>query len=448
MIGREAHAEHDQPLEAIDVLAQRGVEVDLEPHANVDRALEVHRPAQVLVEDELVLLGVELLGRGQRAIGADGEAVDDDVADHPLDLHTVVVGHEDEPIRQRPGLRRLRPRRLAGGRGRREQELDALDVDARARELPRRLLVEVLRREGLQDRVDHRRILDGGGQRSEGLRLHRGVAVGLPERLPEGAGGGLVGRGQRHRGEHHEHHVLGVRLHGLRDQVRRRVGLHDPLGPPRSVRGDQGPPGPALLRLEAAGLPHLAPERPPAGDLGRRQQLLERVDLALVGVDADPELLLGDVIDDHLLEARLEPQREQQDRVVVVELLDLRRGIPVRGERLLQRRGHAPQMRELHPVGVDLGLEHRRLLLEGSVLGRPDRVIDVAGPANRGESALDLLELLPARRLLRGELRMRGAPGRELGSSILVGSHMISLGLVVGCQGSMRDACTATSTGT
>ena len=131
-----------------------------------------------------------------------------------------------------------------------------------------------------------------GQSRIRRIRFRR-VAIGEPDALPVRGNGGGVCRGQRRVGGNHEDLIGRIGLVRLGGEVERLEIVSQPAGATGAVLRDQSAPGAALIVLDSAGPPDVHPVRLDVGELRLRQQRLERVDRAVVGIDADQKFVLG-----------------------------------------------------------------------------------------------------------------------------------------------------------
>jgi hypothetical protein len=342
---REAYAEHDQPSEAAGGLG-RG-EVLPEGHPHLERALEVEHPGQRVGDLQRVgAVGVvahrlELVGRGGVGVRPRLQPARDRLAD-PEDggLRVCAVpAEEDEAVGQHVDARCARPRRRTGAElGRVGQLQDAHPRGGLVRAQP-----------------GGRRVLEVGGPVGDdlvgGCRAERRlqVVVGLlgggrlaltrPDRRPVGTDLRRLGADRHH--DEVERRVCGL---GLVAGVLGHECAHDPARAAGPSGRDELAPSGALEPLVASCAPDRGPERRAVLHLGGRQRLLEPVDEAGVGVDADPELRHAGR---RRLEAGLEAEREEQDRRAVVEPADLGQRVgegpdPPKDRRLLSHAGRQP----------------------------------------------------------------------------------------------------------
>ena len=351
VIGGKPHAEDAEAIEPELRLTRR--EIDAERHAGLQSRLEVRHPQERRRDDEVAAGLVELLRVDGQRIGTHREGLRHQRAQE-LDVLGTAVGDEHEPLRQQGGLRSPGPglslhgRRRDGGQDderRRDRRCGAVDARLRA-------LVRVER----DDRAPH--LLGARGPDGRRERGERGGCRGLvfprpPDGDPVGQGRGLPGRGRDRRVDRDDQDDgARARAHGARIRAReRRVLLRQVHRAAGAVGAAQLAPCRPLEALVPAGGPQAAPVPPQVLDLALRQVGLERIDRALVGIDPDEQLLLLGGACGH--EPRLEPHREQQDRIVRFQPGDRPARIESRLEQpsdaaeLVPGRGHlAPQIGE------------------------------------------------------------------------------------------------------
>ena len=200
-------------------------------------------------------------------------------------------------------------------------EFDELDGDVHliAREAKGRIVLQVGGLVFLNQLPHARRIANCRVKRGTGLLDPQALPTGCPDRTPER---GQVARfrvDERTLGGNDQHERVGGRVVRPRGIVQGAVVRLEPCRAARAVAGYQGAPGSALLRFDAPRLPHVPPVALRAHDFGFRGQGLERIDQTVIGIDPHPELRLYSAVTAHGTEARLEAQREQEERCGIIQ---------------------------------------------------------------------------------------------------------------------------------
>ncbi len=311
-----ADADDEDAIEAVRSLER--VELETEAHPHLHGAVEVDHPQHV-VRDDQVAGGVatQLLGLGGGRIGTNDERRRHRGSEGDARRGAGAIADEDEAVRQQNRAGRAGPRvffqlqRCAVG----EDDPGKGRGDALLRIRQNRHGREVRRLRPVRDLVRARGAQRGDERVERVLRLLR-VAVRLPERDPVRADRRVLSRVRQHLGGNGQHDVGGTGLRLQVGEVQRLVlaDVEDPRRPSRPMAGHQPAPRAALLVFEAASLPDARPVLLRAGYFADRKQRLERVDGDVVRIDPHPELVA--------FEACLEPHRQQENRILIVELLD------------------------------------------------------------------------------------------------------------------------------
>ncbi len=126
-IGRDPHAEHEQPVEAAPCLDR--VEVDAEAHAVVDGNVEVGHPLHRIGHHELAVLDSQLLLLRRRRVGTDRQLGRDRAPDVEQGLLVAVEAEHHQTLREHGGVGGVHPWQLLAVDRRLVGQLEELDPD-------------------------------------------------------------------------------------------------------------------------------------------------------------------------------------------------------------------------------------------------------------------------------------------------------------------------------
>ena len=411
-IAAQPEPDHEQPVESC---ARRLVERDAEAEPVLHGPLEVDEPAQLVGHDQLAVRIVQLPARGCRRVGPDDEPRRQGRAELLEHSRAVDVAEQQQPIGEERRSGRSCPRCGLRRRSRRQQQEGHGDGHVGAREWRGRLLGEVRRRRSGDERICPRRP-DRRDERCSGRCQGGRIVAGAPDRRPVRRHVCRFAARQRSvQGDRQEHIACGDAPRAGAAGIERCVPSADPGRSTGPVRGDERAPRRPLPIDVAGGAPDIRPVALGSVDLDVGELGLEAVDEAVVGEGAHPQLGRGIAA----AEARLEPEREEQEGQPVLEPTGARARIGDLAERVVRPRRRRSERREI--AFGRLARSGRRFPLAH---GGRDRLC--AGAVTRVETAAE--RRLGRARAQLGRLRREQPVARRLGC----GARLAQLGSTVG----------------